>query len=92
VKDEKIFEKIKHFKNEIEDLKEIFIIYGESKNSLKALEEAEKKNPVKSYKPHWSEPAELIYLYFRNYRRTQGRPSFSWQPVRMLSSRLSHLS
>ncbi len=61
VKDEKLFEKIKHFKNEIENLKEIFIIYGEGANSLKALEEAGVKNPVKSYKPHWSEPAELIY-------------------------------
>jgi long-chain acyl-CoA synthetase len=61
VKDEKIFEKIKHLKNEIGNLKEIFIIYGEGKNSLKALEEIGKKNPVKSYKPHWSEPAELIY-------------------------------
>jgi len=61
VKDEKLFEKIKHFKDEIENLKEIFIIYGEGKNSLKALEEAGKKNPVQSYKPHWPEPAELIY-------------------------------
>jgi long-chain acyl-CoA synthetase len=61
VKDEKIFEKIKHFKNEIKNLKEIFIIYGEGANSLKELEEAGQKNPVKSYKPHWSEPAELIY-------------------------------
>jgi long-chain acyl-CoA synthetase len=61
VKDEKLFEKIKHFKDEIENLKEIFIIYGEGQNSLNALEKAGKKNPVKSYKPHWSEPAELIY-------------------------------
>ena len=61
VKDEKLFEKIKHFKDEIENLKEIFIIYGEGKNSLKALEEAGKKSQVKSYKPHWAEPAELIY-------------------------------
>lgn len=61
VKDEILFAKIKHFKDEIENLKEIFIIYGEGKNSLKALEEAGKNHPVKSYKPHWSEPAELIY-------------------------------
>jgi long-chain acyl-CoA synthetase len=61
VKDEKIFEKIKHFKNEIENLKEIFIIHGEGNKSLQALEEAGKKNPVQSYKPHWSEPADLIY-------------------------------
>jgi long-chain acyl-CoA synthetase len=61
VKDEKIFEQIKHFKNEIESLQEIFIIYGEGKNSLKSLEDTGAKNPVKSYKPHWWEPAELIY-------------------------------
>jgi long-chain acyl-CoA synthetase len=61
IKDEKLFEKIKHFKDEIENLKEIFIIYSEGKNSLNALEEAGAKNPVQSYKPHWSEPADLIY-------------------------------
>lgn len=61
VKDEILFAKIKHFKDEIENLKEIFIIYGEGKNSLKALEETGKNHPVNSYKPHWSEPAELIY-------------------------------
>ena len=43
VKDEKIFEEVQHFKNEIETLKEIFIIYGEGKNSLRSLEEAGKK-------------------------------------------------
>lgn len=61
VKDEKLYEKIKHFKDEIENLKEIFIVYGNGANSLGALEEAGKKNPVASYKPHWSEAAELIY-------------------------------
>jgi long-chain acyl-CoA synthetase len=61
VKDEKLFEKVKHFKDEIENLREIFIIYGDGPNSLKAMEEAGKKIPVPSYKPHWSEPAELIY-------------------------------
>lgn len=61
VKDEELFKKIQHFKKEIENLKEIFIIYGEGEKSLKALEEAGRKRPVKSYKPHWTEPAELIY-------------------------------
>ncbi len=61
VKDDSILEQIQHFKNEIETLKEVFIIYGEGEKSLKVLEEAGKKNPVKSYKPHWTEPAELIY-------------------------------
>jgi len=61
VKDDKILEQVKHFKDEIETLKEIFVIYGDGEKSLKVLEEAGKKNPVSSYKPHWSEPAELIY-------------------------------
>ena len=61
VKDKQISEQIQHLKNEIETLREVFIIYGEGEKSLKALEEAGKKNPVESYKPHWTEPAELIY-------------------------------
>ncbi|MDD4997028.1 MAG: AMP-binding protein [Syntrophales bacterium] len=61
VKDEKIAEQVKHFKGEIETLKEIFTIYGDGEKSLKGLEEAGRQNPVPSYKPHWSGPAELIY-------------------------------
>jgi long-chain acyl-CoA synthetase len=61
VKDNKMLEQVQQFKNEIETLKEVFIIYGEGERSLKALEEAGKRHPVKSYKPHWTEPAELIY-------------------------------
>ena len=61
VKDEKIAEQVKHFKGEIETLKEIFTIYGDGEKSLKGLEEAGRQNPVPSYKPHWSEPDELIY-------------------------------
>ena len=61
VKDEKIVEQIRHFKDEIETLKEVFTIYGGGEKSLKAVEEAGKKNPVPSYKPHWTEPAALIY-------------------------------
>ncbi len=61
VRDENIYEKVRHFKDEIESLRGIFIIYGRGANSLEALEEAGKKNPVASYKPHWSEPAEMIY-------------------------------
>ena len=61
VKDNKILEQIQHFKNEIETLKEVFVIYGEGEKSLKVLEESGKEHPVKSYKPHWTEPADLIY-------------------------------
>jgi long-chain acyl-CoA synthetase len=61
VKDKQILEQIQHLKNEIDTLKEVFIIYGEGEKSLKVLEEAGKKNPVGSHKPHWTEPAELIY-------------------------------
>lgn len=61
VKDTEILKQVRHFKDEIETLKEVFIIYGEGEKSLKVLEEAGKKKPVKSYKPLWTEPAELIY-------------------------------
>ncbi len=61
VKDKPLSEQLQHFKTEIETLKEVFTIYGEGDKSLKVLEEAGKNHPVKSYKPHWTEPAELIY-------------------------------
>ena len=61
VKDEKILKEVKKLKSKIDTLKEIFIIYGEGKNSLSALEEAGKKNPIESYKPHWSEMANIVY-------------------------------
>ena len=61
VRDNKILEQVRHFKDEIETLKEVFTIYGDGEKSLKDLEEAGKKNPVASYRPHWTEPAELIY-------------------------------
>ncbi len=61
VKDNRILEQVQHFKNEIETLKEVFIIYGEGEKSLKVMEEAGKKKPVQSHKPHWTEPADLIY-------------------------------
>ena len=61
VRDEKILEKVKHFQGEIETLRDIFIIYGEGEKSLQAISQAGKSNPVSSYKPHWSEAADLIY-------------------------------
>jgi long-chain acyl-CoA synthetase len=61
VRDEKIYHRVVGFKNEVPSLKEIFIIYGEGAHTLGALEKIGVQNPVPSYKPHWSESAELIY-------------------------------
>ncbi len=61
VKDGDLCEKVKHFKKEIKTLKDIFVIRGEGKNSLAALEAAGRGKKVKPYKPRWFEPAELIY-------------------------------
>jgi long-chain acyl-CoA synthetase len=61
VKDQALYDRVKHLKKEIKTLKEIFIIQGDGKNSLKALEDTGKKKKVKSIKPGWHEPAELIY-------------------------------
>jgi long-chain acyl-CoA synthetase len=61
VRDNKIYEAVKDFKKEIPSLKEIFILFGNGENTLPALEEMGKKNPIDSYKPHWSETASIIY-------------------------------
>lgn len=61
VRDESVYEKVKNLKEEIGTLKEIFVIYGKGENSLSALEEMGKKNPVPSFKPHWSDLAHIIF-------------------------------
>ena len=61
VRDAAIYEKVKGFRDEIKTLQEIFTVYGDGEKSLAALEESGAKTPVESYKPHWSEIAELIY-------------------------------
>lgn len=61
VANEEIFDKIKGYTNEIKTLKKIYIIRSNAKNSMAALEELGKKNPIKSVKPHWSDIASLIY-------------------------------
>ena len=61
VRDESVFEKVKHLKDEISTLKDIFVVYGARENSLSALEETGKKNPAPSIKPHWSDLAHIIF-------------------------------
>lgn len=61
VRDESVYEKVKHFKEEISTLKEIFVVYGKGENSLAALEETGKKHPAASVKPHWSDMAHIIF-------------------------------
>ncbi len=60
-RDTSVYEKVKDFKKEIPVLREIFIVYGEGANSLKALEETGRKNPMSSIKPHWSDLANIVY-------------------------------
>jgi long-chain acyl-CoA synthetase len=61
VRDQRIHDIIKSFQKDVPSLKEIFILFGEGKNSLAALEQAGKANPGPSYKSHWSETAFIIY-------------------------------
>jgi long-chain acyl-CoA synthetase len=56
-----VYEKIKDFKNTIPTLKDIFIVFGEGENSMKALEETGKASPAPSIKPHWSDMANIVY-------------------------------
>jgi len=61
VRDESVYEKVKDFPKAISTLQEIFIVYGQTANSLAALEEMGSKNPAPSLKPHWSDLANIIF-------------------------------
>jgi len=61
VVNDEIFNKIKHLVDKIETLEKIIIIEGDAQDSMAALEELGKKNPVPSIKPDWSDIASLIY-------------------------------
>ncbi len=56
-----VVEKIQNFKKDIPSLKEIFVVFGEGENSLKALEEKGKSNPTPSIKLTWSDLSSIIY-------------------------------
>ncbi len=60
-RDAGVYEKIKDFKKEIPTLKDIFVVYGDGDNSLKALEEMGKKNPAPSINAAWSDMANIVY-------------------------------
>jgi len=61
VSNQKIYDAIKSFQEDIPTLKEVFLVYGEGENTLASLEKTGNANPVDSYKPHWSETAFIIY-------------------------------
>lgn len=61
VRDSNIHDQVKDFANEMPTLKSIFLLDGNGENSLAALEEMGKSNPVLSIKPHWSDLACIIY-------------------------------
>ncbi|MHA1147749.1 MAG: AMP-dependent synthetase/ligase [Promethearchaeota archaeon] len=61
VVNDEVFEKIKHYKDEIKSLEHIYIISGSGDNSMAALEKLGTENPVPSVKPSWSDIAGLIY-------------------------------
>jgi long-chain acyl-CoA synthetase len=56
-----IFEKIKHFPNEISSLKSIYLIEGRGDGTMDALERIGEKNPVPSIRPKPEDVAVLIY-------------------------------
>jgi long-chain acyl-CoA synthetase len=61
VVNEGVYEQVKGWVDEIDTLKKIFIINGSGENSMAAVEEMGRKNPVTSVKPHYSDIASLIY-------------------------------
>ena len=61
VRDSRIYDIVKGFQKTIPTLEHVFIIYGDGENSMASIENMGKKNPIVSYKPHWSETASIIY-------------------------------
>lgn len=61
VVDDGVFEKTKHYKDEIDTLKDMYVIRGKGEKTMASLEALGKENPVPSVKPHWSDIAGLIY-------------------------------
>ncbi|MCP4130764.1 MAG: AMP-binding protein [bacterium] len=61
VADRDIYEKVKNWPNEIEDLKHVVLMEGEGPGTMAELEEIGKKNPVKSVQPNPDDIAGLIY-------------------------------
>ena len=61
VRDEAVYEKVKHLKDEIPTLQEIFVVYGTGENSLSSLEKMGETHPAPSVKPHWSDMAHIIF-------------------------------
>ncbi|TXT60087.1 MAG: AMP-dependent synthetase/ligase [Promethearchaeota archaeon] len=61
VVDNEVYEKTKHYKDEIQSLENIYLIQGEGENTMSGLEKLGSENPVPSIKPHWSDIAGLIY-------------------------------
>lgn len=56
-----IYEKVKHFPDEIESLESIYVLSGDGDNSLAALERAGRDKPVPSEIPEGEDIAGLIY-------------------------------
>jgi long-chain acyl-CoA synthetase len=56
-----VYEKVKHFKDEIESLENIYIIESDGPESLAALEKLGEENPAEPLIPHYDDIAVLIY-------------------------------
>ncbi len=56
-----IYEKVKHFQEEIPTLENIYIIDSQGENSLAALEKMGEENPEEPLTPHHDDIAVLIY-------------------------------
>ncbi len=56
-----IYEKMKHFKDDISTLENIYLIESDAENSLGSLEKIGEDNPIPSQEPQFSDIASIIY-------------------------------
>lgn len=61
VSSNEIYEKMKHFKDEISTLEKIYIIESDAENSLGSLEKIGEGNPIPSQEPQFSDISSIIY-------------------------------
>ncbi|MHA1561690.1 MAG: AMP-dependent synthetase/ligase [Promethearchaeota archaeon] len=61
VSNNEIYNKVKHFTNEISTLEKMYVIESDGDNSMASLEKIGEGSPIQSKEPHYNDIASIIY-------------------------------